>query len=134
MSTSAPDTESIMQRLANWWRARSELSDLSADEVERLAHDIGMTAAELETVASKGEHGADLLYARMAALGISRADVDRLAFGLIRDLERDCCCCSDKDVCARDLAKQPDAPGWMTYCNNAVTLDAISRTKGRAPI
>ncbi len=131
---SSTNAESFLSRLAAWFQAPGELAALPREEVERIAHDIGMSAAELREVAARGPGGADLLHERLAAMGLSRADVDRVAFGLMRDLERDCACCGSKDECAHDLREQPDSPGWTGYCANAATLESIRRTKGRAPI
>ena len=124
----------LLDRLSRWFSGRSELSALPDDEVERMAQDLGMSAGELRGITAKGPHAADLLRVRMAALGLTQADIDRLAFGLIRDLERDCACCASKEECREDLARQPESPGWMAYCANAKVLDAACAARGRAPI
>jgi hypothetical protein len=67
----------------------------------------------------------------MQALGIARADIERLAQGLMRDLERTCACCNDKGACKQDLAKRPDDPAWNDYCPNTISLESIKKTKGR---
>ena len=124
----------LLERLADWWRNRSEFAALPGDEVERMAHDLGMSGGELRDLAAMGPHAADLLRVRMAALGIGEADIERMSFGLMRDLERDCACCGSKAECRDDLAHRPDSPGWMAYCANAQTLEAARCAKGRAPI
>ena len=68
---------------------------------------------------------------RMHALGITRTDVERVASGLARDLEKSCACCNDKDTCKRDLASGPGDPAWKDYCPNAISLESIKRAKGR---
>jgi hypothetical protein len=123
----------LMARIAEWWR-RDDISGLPADEVDRVAHDLAMAPDMLREIAAKGPGAADLLYERMAALGVYRADVDRIAVGLMRDLERDCACCADKAACAEDLANRPHDPRWTGYCPNAATLQALERTRGRALI
>ena len=69
----------------------------------------------------------------MHALGISKADVDHAAQGVMRDLQKTCACCNEKGVCEKDLAKHPDDPGWKDYCPNAVTLESLAKLKGRSP-
>ena len=123
--------EGFFTQLFARWREQRELSQLPEGEVGRIAHELGMSGEELAAIAAKGPHAADLLYERMHALGISRADVDRLGWGVIRDLEKSCACCGDKSQCKRDLGAHPDDPVWKDYCPNATALDAISRTKGR---
>lgn len=130
----ATEAGGLLERLSRWFSGRSELSMLPEDEVERMAQDLGMSASELRGVAAKGPHAADLLRVRMAALGLTPADIDRLAFGLMRDLQRDCACCASKDECREDLSHQPESPGWMAYCANAQVLESACAARGRAPI
>jgi hypothetical protein len=130
---SATPHRGVLERISNWWR-QGELSALPTDEVDRIAADLGMSTSQLHDLAAQGPGGADLLYERLDALGVSRADVERMAHGLMRDLERDCACCADKGRCSHDLASRPDDAVWTQYCPNAATLQALQRTRGRAPI
>lgn len=123
--------EHFLARWLEWWRRRHELEHLDRQELERTAGEFGMTGRDLEDLVARGPHAADLLYARMQALGIGRTDVERLAIGLLRDLEKTCACCNDKGVCERDLAKRPEDPAWKAYCPNAVSLAAVRSAKGR---
>lgn len=129
-----PPAPGAVTRLLTWWRNAMEMASLPHDELDRVARDIGMTGKELEDIAAKGPHAADLLYKRMAVLGLSKVDADHLAFGLMRELQRDCACCGDKDACKKDLAARPEDPFWTDYCPNAITLDAIAKAKGHALI
>ncbi len=126
--------EGIFAKLMARWREQSELSQLPAGELGRLAGELGMSGDELASLAAKGPHASDLLYERMEALGVSRADADRVAHGLMRDLEKSCACCGDKSQCKHDLHAHPDDPVWKEYCPNAITLEALKRMKGRAAI
>ena len=121
----------FLTRLREWWHRHNELGNVDRDELERIAGEIGMTGRDLEGLVARGPHAADLLYQRMHALGMARADVERVAHGLMRDLERTCACCNDKGACERDLAKRPDDPAWKDYCPNAISLETIKKTKGR---
>lgn len=122
------------QKIATWFRHRDDLSALSDAEVELLAHDLGVSPSALRQVTAEGPGGADLFYRRLAALGLTAGDIDRMASGLRRDMECDCARCDSKERCAHDLDLRPESPGWMTYCLNAETLDAARRSKGRGPI
>ncbi len=124
----------LLERLAGFFRNGAELDGMPSEDVERMAHDIGLSSGDLRSIVAQGPHGSDLLYERLKALGVSPADVDRLAFGLMRDLERDCSCCGSKDDCAHDLKTQPLSPGWMAYCANAATIEAARKAQGRAAI
>jgi hypothetical protein len=130
----AAPVERIIARWRAWWRQHRELEKLPPEELRRMAADFGMASCELEKLAAKGPRAADLLHERMAALDLSRADVQRIAHGLMRDLERTCACCSDKAECREHLATQPDDPAWKDYCPNAISLEAITKSKGRVPL
>ena len=112
-------------RLGDWWRRRSELGTLDRCELERIANDLGMTGSDLKELAARGPHAADQLHERMRLLGITRADVEQVAHGLMWDMERTCARCGQKRVCARDLARRPDDPSWGGYCPNAIALTAV---------
>jgi hypothetical protein len=133
-TTQESATKRFIDRLAQWFTGGSELAHLTSHEVERMAHDCGMSADQLRNFVSMAPGAADLLHVRLGALGLSTADIDRIAFGLTRDLERDCSCCCSKEQCAKDLEERPSAAGWMAYCANAQTLDAAARLKGRVMI
>lgn len=120
---------SFMNRLRHWWRETHELDGLSRDEIGRMAGEFGMTGAELADLAAKGSHGADLVYDRMRVLGLTRADVERVASGMMRDLEKTCAQCRDKGRCIGDLDARPDDPVWRQYCPNAETFDDIRAIK-----
>lgn len=123
--------EHFLTRLRAWWHRHAELRSVDRAELERIAGEFGMTARDLEDLTARGPHAAALLHDRMQALGIARADVERLAHGLMRDLERTCACCSDKRACKQDLAQRPDDHAWKDYCPNAISLESIKKTKGR---
>ena len=97
----------LLARVREWWGRRSELDTMHPDDLARLARDLGMTGPELRDLAARGPEASHLLYERMHALGLAKADVERLAPGLMRDLERTCACCNEKGVCERDLGGTP---------------------------
>ncbi len=122
--------EHFLARLREWWQ-RSELAGIDRNELQRMAGEFGMSVHDLEHLVARGPHAADQLHERMHALGIARADVEHVARGLMRDLERSCACCNDKDACKHDLAQRPDDPAWQDYCPNATSLESVRRAKGR---
>jgi len=124
----------FLSRVREWWRRRAELDAMDPAELERMASDFGMTGNELKDLAARGPDAANLLYERMRLLGLTRADVERAAHGLMRDLERTCACCSDKATCELDLAARPDDPAWEGYCPNALGLTGVKMLKGRFPL
>ena len=116
---------SRLSRLRQWWRRRNELDTMDECELERIAGDLGMSGSELKELAARKPDTADQLHQRMHQLGLTRADVERLAHGLMWDLERTCACCSQKGTCKKDLATHPQDPSWGGYCPNATALTAV---------
>jgi hypothetical protein len=102
--------ETLLARVRDWWRRHDELSSVDPKELERVAADLGMSTNALKDLAARGPNAANLLYERMHALGLSKADVDHAAQGVMRDLQKTCACCNEKGVCEKDLAKRPDDP------------------------
>src|SRR5262245_298354 len=116
---------SYLSRLRQWWRRRSELDAMDQCELERIAGDLGMRGPDLKELAARGPHAADQLHERMHLLGLTRADVERLAHGLMRDMERTCARCDHKGNCKKDLVTHPQDPSWGGYCPNAPALTAV---------
>lgn len=123
----------FVDRLRDRWSQRGELAALYGTELERLAKQLGMTPRGVHQLVDFGPDAVALLYRRLATLGITRADVERIASGLARDLERTCACCDRKQACKSDLDSRPDAPDWRDYCPNAIALESSRRCRGRFP-
>ncbi|HEX5998511.1 MAG TPA: hypothetical protein VFZ16_03780 [Hyphomicrobiaceae bacterium] len=87
MSVSEPKSApavSYVSKLRAWWRKRSELDSMERCELERIAGELGMTGSELKELAERGSHTADQLHERMRLLGITAAEVERVADGLMQ--------------------------------------------------
>ena len=126
--------ETLLTRVRDWWRRRNELGGLDDKELQRIAAELGMSTHALEDLVQRGPDAAHNLYERMRALGLSKADVEAAAHGVLRDLQRTCACCNEKSICERDLAQRPEALVWMSYCPNAVTLEALAKLKAHASV
>lgn len=120
-----------LARLRDWWQRRHEFDGVDSREIERIAHDVRMTTEELKAFVALGPQATALLEERMRALGVTRADVEAVAHGVMGDLERTCATCGAKGVCAGDLARRPDDAAWTRYCPNAGML--VSAVKARDP-
>jgi hypothetical protein len=126
--------EAFLAGLRDRWLARNELANIDPNEGNRIATDLGITAKDLETLVERGPDAANLLFRRMHALGLSAEDVESVARGLMRDLEKTCACCNEKGICEKDLSRRPEDPKWKGYCPNAGDLsDLLTRLKGRLP-
>jgi hypothetical protein len=121
--------EALLTHLRRRWKAREELAQLDPGELARIAGDLGMTPEDLEMLAERGPDAANLLYERMAVLGVTPDDVEKAAHGLLRDLEKTCACCNEKGICEKDIARRPLDPCWQGYCPNALELEDLKRLK-----
>ena len=124
---------SPVEVIAEWWRdwtgfnhAFSDMSCCAQDEVERIAKDVGVSAAELRKLAQLGTDGADLLLRRMAALHLDPKEVARTEPQTFHDLQRVCTMCDSHSQCAQDVARSSTDPGWQDYCPNVATLKALN--------
>jgi hypothetical protein len=126
--------ETLLTQIRDWWRRRNELGRLDDKELQRVAAELGMSTNTLEDLVQRGPDAAHNLCERMQALGLSKADVDAAAHGVLRDLQRTCACCNEKSICERDLAERPEHPVWRSYCRNAVTLEALPKLKTHASV
>jgi hypothetical protein len=124
---------SPFEAISRWWRdwmrtgsALSELKCCGEDAVERMAKDVGVSAAELRKLVRRGPEAADFLLRRMAALDLDRNEVSRTEPGTFQDLQRVCTLCESRRRCARDLGRDSADTEWESYCPNAATLKALN--------
>jgi hypothetical protein len=125
----------IIEAVSKWWRdwisGYCDVKCCGAEEVERLAKEIGVSASEFRNLASRGPDSADLLLRRMAALGLDRDEVSRTEPRTFQDLQRVCTLCRVRRRCSRDFARDSADPAWEHYCMNAATLIAWIANLGR---
>jgi hypothetical protein len=113
----------------NWKAARANAERLErcgADEVRRIAGDVGVSASELRALAGKWPVAAESLDRRLAALGLDPAEMTRSAPRVMQDLQRVCSLCTETRECRHDLAARPSDPAWRGYCPNVATLDVLA--------
>lgn len=107
------------------WQRIHELDDLSPDEVDRLAAEVGLDADHLKRVVQEPDGVPVLLGRRLIALDLDVSEIRALAPLLMRDLERTCSTCGDKKRCSRDFDAADRPADWERYCPNAATLRSL---------
>lgn len=127
-----PTVELVLSSIADWVsRYRdaighpNELRYCSPEAVSQIAKDLGVSAAELRDLASKGPHAADLLQKMLVALDVDPKIIAEKDPLVMRDLQRLCINCADKKLCIRELEKGTAAAHFHAFCPNAFTLDAL---------
>ena len=105
----------------------------SEDELLRIAHDLGVPAAQLRWVSSYSPDPIGLLERRMEALSLNPEEVAHMGPLAVRELQHRCVKCEKRGQCALDLADEPADRGWQCwrdYCPNAATLMTLSTLQG----
>jgi hypothetical protein len=122
----------LAEKWTNWRAHREQLAELAscdAAEVDRMARELGFTSDELKLLASRGPAAADLLYRRLAELGLNAKEIEASVPEVMRDMQRCCTECEAKRRCASDFAHDVSAR-WPEYCPNAETI-ALLRVIGQ---
>jgi len=105
--------------------ARDELANCGADEVARIASDLGLQSNELATLTSKGPHSADLLLKMLGALGVDPTKLANAEPAVMHDLQRVCVTCARKQECMHEFDCETAGTNFRNFCPNAYTLDAL---------
>lgn len=135
-----PAVDFVLNAIADWVsRYRdaigqaNQLGQCSPEEVSQIAKDLGVSTIELRELATKGPHSADLLQEMLVALDVDPKVIARTDPLVMRDLQRLCVNCGDKNRCGREMAKGTAAAHFHEFCPNAFTLDALFEEKHRTP-
>jgi paraquat-inducible protein B len=121
--------ESILSRMLtrirnaiSRWR---EMRSLDSREIEAVARELNISAAELVTLMSTSDESIASLNKRLANAGLSEAEIAKFHAEELRDLRRVCSQCTTKAKCARDLRHNRLA-AVSKYCPNELTLRALA--------
>jgi len=110
------------------WRDRWDFDRFVLDcpgEADRLARDLNIDKADLRQLAGHRSGPPVLLNRRLRLLGIDPEQLRRAEPAVSQDLARCCTLCGSKSRCAKDMARDPGAAGWKSYCPNEPTLAAL---------
>ena len=123
-----PLVTAAIEVFADWWKQQRDrtrdLDFVTASELDTIAKDIGVSAADLRKL---DRRGSDLLLPRMmAALHLDPTTLKQTDPALFRDLQRVCALCDCQNRCARTLAEGDAAATYEAYCPNALSLKALA--------
>ena len=130
-----PIVEAALDTVADWVNrfrhhtGQSALGQCDPREVGRIAADLGIGATELRNLAEAKPGSADLLKGMLPALGIDPARLAETDPLVMRDLQRLCVTCRNKNRCRRELDDFSASEHYHEFCPNAVTLDALLKDR-----
>jgi hypothetical protein len=114
-----------MKRLAGRSGAASALRRMESRQVDKVAHEFGLSRAELLTLCANKVSG-KLLKQRLAEFGLSEELLARRHPDVLQDLQRVCGTCPTTSRCETDFAAHRDS-GRDEYCPNTCTLYALKQ-------
>jgi len=139
-SLAGRDTASVFSAIGQWWKDRlaaqreSEMFvALGHDQFDRMAHDLGMSADDLQEIAMSGAHASDEAPHMMEALGLDPEAVQHDQRAVYLDVLRNCSHCDAKRRCDHDLTSGQAAAHFEEYCLNAYTLNALRAIAAMPP-
>ena len=128
---SYPIVTSAINIFSDWLKHRQEMHEMreiNSGDFARIAHDLSVSSAELDSLVRRGAHASDELPKLLASLGIDEAALSRSQPLLQRDMARVCAACQQKPRCDRDLQAGTSAQHYAKYCANAQAIDGLGRT------
>jgi uncharacterized protein DUF6455 len=123
-----PIVESVINLLGDRFKHRQEMRELreiNDSDFARIAQDLGVTSAELDTLARRGPHASDELPKLLKSLGFDEATLSRTEPRLQRDMVRVCASCGQKTRCDHDLDAGTSAQHYTEYCPNAPAIEEL---------
>src|SRR5258708_28673020 len=124
----------LIDVFGNWLKHRQEIReirDLDNAEFAKIAHELRITPADLDTFVRQGPRAVDELPKLLTALGIDEEALSRTQPFLLRDMIRVCASCQQKHQCDRDLDAGTSAQHYEEYCLNASTIDSLDQNRPR---
>jgi hypothetical protein len=117
-----------LNAFTQWLKRRRESAELGALDVEerkRVAHDLGVSAADLDHLVRHSHDPVEMGH-MLAAIGVDEAALRRAQPLLMRDLERTCSLCTTVALCRHEIASGTAGVSYAYFCPNASELKALS--------
>lgn len=131
MSKRYPIVDKVTDAFSNWLRRRRdirEMRELDGSEFAKIARELNVPTAELDTFVQQGPHASDELSHLLKILGVDRDFISKTQPLALRDMTRVCASCQQKRRCNRDLGTGASTQRFEEYCLNAPAIDEF-RTK-----
>src|SRR5215207_4314063 len=110
----------LLARVFDWIKLRvsreSELANMSYQDMQFLASDIGVSVADLRAIGPMITDHDELMKKMMLARGLDPDAVRRAFGGVMRDMEVTCARCREVGVCQRELKASTAAANCHEFC------------------
>ena len=126
-----PIVDRIADAFGNWLQRRRdirEIREFDGSELAKVARELNVATADLDTLVHQGPHAADELSTLLTLLGVDKEALAEKQPLVLRDMTRVCASCQQKRRCDRDLSQGSSAQHFEDYCLNAPALEGL-RTK-----
>lgn len=127
-----PVVSGLIDLIGDWVTYRRDLQEIremeqsdGGGEFARIAHDLGVTPADLRSFVRQGPHSAEELPKLLKSLGIDEKAMARAQPRVLSDMQRVCSSCESKRRCHHEIAAGTAAEHYEEYCGNAGTVDAL---------
>jgi hypothetical protein len=107
-----------------------EIRELDSRQSAKIARELNIQPADLDTLVRQGPHAADELPGLLALLGIDKDLLAKTQPLVLRDMTRVCTSCQQKHRCNQDLAAGSSAQHYAEYCLSASTIDDLKTKVG----
>src|ERR1700693_3248640 len=100
-------------------RDSREMRELDSGEFAKIARELNVPVADLDTFVHQGPNASDELLQLLTLLGLDKAVLAKTDPLALRDMTRVCASCQQKRRCNRDLDTGASAQHFEEYCLNA---------------
>jgi len=123
---------SLLDSASRWIRNTlakhaDEAALLDSAEQERIACDLNLSVAELQTLCARDGRATNLLQKRMSQFHLEKDEIKRVHPAVVRDLEKVCALCESDAKCSRDFNRGTDPAALSEYCPNTPTLQELQQ-------
>ena len=125
--------DKVADAFGNWLKRRRdirEMREIGSGERARIAHDLNVPTADLDTLVHQGPHASDELLQLLTLLGVDKNVLAKTQPLVLRDMTRVCASCQQKRPCNRDLGTGASAQHYEEYCLNAPAIEELKTKAG----
>ena len=128
MNTPSSIVDRVVDAFGNWLKRRRdirEIREFDSGEFARIASELNVPTADLNTLVRQGPRASDELSQLLTLLGLDKDVLAKTQPLTLRDMTRVCASCQQKRQCNRDLSTGASVQHYKEYCLNAPAIDEL---------